>query len=163
VNRVEEWTTEIRERRDRDQALRVQWQSDIENPDFANKVAETDCDNSRWLSEVLSDLGQWPRLSEFGEYVVFSCWLLAQHADPELQDACLEMMLATPPEERIGANLAYLIDRVTMRKQGFQIYGTQVEMVDGITQVLPVKDPQELDERRASVGLENIAKYLKLF
>jgi hypothetical protein len=113
------------------------------------------------LAEVLKDLGQWPRLSEFGEYVVFSSWLLAQHADPALQDACLEMMLATPPEERIASNLAYLTDRVTMRTQGFQMYGTQVQMIDGISQLFPVKDPDQIDERRASVGLGAIAEYLK--
>jgi hypothetical protein len=67
------------------------------------------------------------------------------------------------PEEGIGANRAYLSDRVAIRKQGFQIYGTQVEMVDGITQVLPVKDPDQLDERRATVGFESIEEYLKLF
>jgi hypothetical protein len=141
----------------------VQWQSNFDNPDYANEVAETDRDNSRWLAEVLNDLGRWPRLSEFGEYFVFSCWLLAQHADPDLQATCLKMMLATPTEERIASNLAYLLDRVSIREEGFQIYGTQVEIRNGIPQVLPVKDPDQLDERRASVGLANIAEYLKLF
>jgi hypothetical protein len=73
------------------------------------------------------------------------------------------MMLATPTEERIASNLAYLLDRVSIREEGFQIYGTQVEIRNGIPQVLPVKDPDQLDERRASVGLANIAEYLKLF
>jgi hypothetical protein len=59
VNRLA-WTTEIQARRDRDQALWVQWQSNFDNPDYANEVAETDRDNSRWLAEVLNDLGQWP-------------------------------------------------------------------------------------------------------
>jgi hypothetical protein len=163
MDRVAAWTTEIRTRRDRDQTLRAQWRADSDNPDLANEVAETDRDNSIWLAEVLGELRQWPRLSEFGEYFVFSCWLLAQHAEPDLQESCLEMMQSTPPEERIPANFAYLTDRVMVRNQGVQVYGTQVNVINGVPQLLPVRDPDDLDARRASVGLGPIAEYLKLF
>jgi hypothetical protein len=152
-------------RRDRDQALRTQWMTDVDNHAFANEVAATDRDNSIWLAEVLGELGQWPRLSEFGEYFVFSCWLLAQHGDrmPDFQESCLEMMQSTPPDERIPANLAYLTDRVMLRNQGVQVYGTQVNAINGVPQLFPVRDPDQLDARRASVGLGPIAQYLKQF
>jgi hypothetical protein len=163
MDRVATWTTEIRTRRDRDQALRARWRTDTDNPDLANEVAETDRDNSIWLAEVLGELGQWPRLSEFGEYFVFSCWLLAQRAEPDFQESCLEMMPSTPSEERIPANFAYLIDRVMVRNQGVQVYGTQVNVINGVPQLFPVCDPDDLDARRASVGLGPIAEYLKLF
>lgn len=54
---------------------------------------------------------------------------------------------------------AYLTDRVAMNEGRPQIYGTQISDVkDGEGVPWPIADPQQLDARRASVGLPPFAE-----
>jgi hypothetical protein len=54
-----------------------------------------------------------------------------------------------------------LTDRVAVTEGRHQTYGTQVaDVVDGRPVLWPVADPDRLDERRATVGLEPLASHL---
>lgn len=48
-----------------------------------------------------------------------------------------------------------------------QIYGTQFRMVNGLIEAFPIRDPEYVDERRASMGLatfaENKARILEMY
>jgi uncharacterized protein DUF6624 len=56
------------------------------------------------------------------------------------------------------ADLAYLMDRVLMRRGEPQIYGTQYHQVrDGPLELWTVRDPSGLDQRRIALGLEPAA------
>ena len=60
-------------------------------------------------------------------------------------------------------SLALLEDRIALREGRKQIYGSQIG-TNQITQtqyVLPLDDPDNVDKRRAAVGLENLAEYVK--
>ena len=62
-----------------------------------------------------------------------------------------------------ASNLALMEDRVLLGQGKKQIYGTQIGM-DNQTQlyyVSPLDDPDNVDKRRAQVGLEPIAEYVK--
>ncbi|MGY3053704.1 hypothetical protein ACVWYG_001905 [Pedobacter sp. UYEF25] len=62
-----------------------------------------------------------------------------------------------------GSALALLEDRVALREGKRQIYGSQIGY-DSETKknyVLPLDDPDNVDERRAKVGLGLLAEYVK--
>ena len=64
------------------------------------------------------------------------------------------------------ADAAMLEDRVLMRQGKKQIYGTQLQSnteSQGKLFLYPIEDEVHLDERRQSVGLPPIRKYLKHF
>jgi hypothetical protein len=55
-----------------------------------------------------------------------------------------------------------LTDRVSMKESGTQVYGTQVQQVDGKWQPQPLVDPEAVDKLRAEVGLPPLAQYLEM-
>ena len=91
-----------------------------------------------------------------------AAWLLAQHADRDLdlQRAFLDALRGAVGEgEAAPANLAYLEDRVRVADGRPQLYGTQFTVTEREFGPCPIEDPQRLDERRAAVGLEPFADY----
>ena len=61
-----------------------------------------------------------------------------------------------------SSSLALLEDRVALRKGGKQIYGSQIgrDQETGEYFVSPLIDPENVDKRRAEVGLGPIADYI---
>jgi hypothetical protein len=59
--------------------------------------------------------------------------------------------------------LAFLEDRISLREGHRQKYGSQIgkDPARGENYVLPLDDPEHVDQRRASIGLEPIAQYVK--
>ena len=57
------------------------------------------------------------------------------------------------------ADIAYLEDRLLIMEGKPQIYGTQFRTIDGVSEPFPIEDPEHVDERRASVGLDTYAAY----
>jgi len=59
-----------------------------------------------------------------------------------------------------------LEDRILMREGKKQIYGTQLHSgpkTNGKLELYPIDDEEHVDERRAIVGLQPLAEYLKQF
>jgi hypothetical protein len=117
--------------------------------------------NTRWLGELLITRG-WPGRTLVGEEGALAAFLIAQHADrePVLQRAFLDALrVAVAQGEASEAHLAYLEDRVRVHAGQAQLYGTQFTVADGEFGPYPIEDPDRLDERRATVGLEPFARY----
>ena len=91
-------------------------------------------------------------------------FLVIQHANQATQEKYLPMMReAVKKGKAQGSSLALLEDRVALGRGKRQIYGSQVE-IDPKTRlyyVSPLEDPENVDKRRATVGLEPIAEYVK--
>jgi hypothetical protein len=121
--------------------------------------ADLDDAHQRRLGEIIDQIG-WPSIPLVGAEASRDAWLIAQHApDLAFMERCLELMQALPAKSIHPANIAYLQDRVLMRRGELQLYGTQfVDMGDGL-HVYPIRDPEHVDERRASVGLGSFAEY----
>ncbi len=120
-----------------------------------------DTGNTRWLAEILGARG-WPGRTMVGEDGAEAAWLLAQHADRDLdlQRTFLEALRGAVAEgEASPANLAYLEDRVRVADGRPQLYGTQFDVTDGEFGPCPIEDPARLDERRAAAGLDPFAVY----
>lgn len=124
-------------------------------------VAAVDEDNTSWLRALVNDRG-WPRRSRVGEEAATAAWLLAQHADrdPDFQRTCLALMEeAVRSGEASASNCAYLTDRVLRAEGRPQRFGTQFHVGPGGYEPQPLEDPDRVDERRASVGLEPLKAY----
>ena len=120
--------------------------------------------NTQWLKNVVERHG-WPGHSLVGRDGAAAAWLLAQHADldPSFQRRCLDLMTAMPTGEVSPHHIAYLTDRVLLAEGAPQLYGTQVQQVDGVCQPVNLANPESVDQRRASVGLAPLAEYLRHF
>ena len=126
------------------------------------KVQAEDRRNLIRLKEVVARHG-WPGRSLVGPLASQNAWLLAQHADADLefQRVCMEKMKALPRGEIDPKQLAYLTDRVLVGEGRKQSYGTQATFRDGKIVASPIEDEAGVDERRRSLGLEPMADYLR--
>lgn len=174
---------ELIERTERDQAARfaaIAWASERsidgivdeaslteqERDDQAALWAETsriDVDNTAWLKSIVTEQG-WPRYSVVGVDAGDAAWLLVQHADddPSFQRLCLDLMSALPADEMSQINLAMLTDRVLLAEGKSQIYGTQFAVRDGEWMPMNLEDEENVDARRAEVGMPPLAEYKEM-
>jgi hypothetical protein len=129
-----------------------------------SELERVDADNTAWLQDVLSVRG-WPTQSQVGREAAQAAWLLVQHADrdPGFQRECLDRMSVLDSVEVDGSLVAYLTDRVSLAQGLSQVFGTQLENVDGVWRPRNLRDPDNVDQRRATVGLSTIAEYLDMF
>lgn len=134
----------------------------------------TDRENTERLRRIVTVLG-WPTRADIGEDGTRAAFLLLQHADidPQLQEACLPLVLAAGDRGEIPKeSIAYFTDRVLARQGKPQIYGTVYSVRvddndDTVTDengrpiyLLPiVENPERLDERRLAMGLRPWAEY----
>ena len=68
-------------------------------------------------------------------------------------------MMSLPQNEISQLNLAMLTDRVLLAEGKHQIYGTQFVIRDGEWVPLRLEDEENVDDRRAEVGLPPLAEY----
>jgi hypothetical protein len=154
-----------------DDALRAELLRRVEIDQVARKaldvdgMLEADGENLPWLKGVVAEHG-WPGASLVGTDGAHAAWLLAQHADadPAFQRRCLDLLAAAVEAgEATVRELAYLTDRVLLAEGQPQVYGTQVTHQGGRAEPCDLRDPDGVDERRALVGLEPLADYLRVF
>lgn len=141
-----------------DQAFRRRWPS-LSREEVREELEKEHARSAR-AAELIAEHG-WPGRSRAGDDGANAAWLLIQHADDvELQERCLEMLeRAVADGEASSPHLAYLTDRVCVNRGRAQIYGTQFDGRGDSFAPFPVEDPERLDERRASMGLEPFAEY----
>ena len=123
--------------------------------------AEIDYRNTERMKQNVLEYG-WPVARMVGADGARAAWLLVQHADHDVtfQRKCLDLMLALKKEDQASpVDVAYLTDRVLVNERKEQIYGTQFHVVEGERQPRPIRDPEKVDERRASVGLSTLKEY----
>jgi DNA-directed RNA polymerase subunit RPC12/RpoP len=119
-------------------------------------------DNTRWIKSVVHRHG-WPGRSLVGEEGSEAAWLLVQHSDRDLefQARCVELLReAVLLSEASPGNLAHLIDRVQLASGETQLYGTQLNAFEGRYVAPRLRDPDLVDLRRASVGLDSLQRHL---
>lgn len=127
-------------------------------------VEAVDLENLPRLKAIIDQFG-WPGYQLVGEPGVDKIWLLVQHCDRDLefQKICLQLLKdAVAKEDAPRKHLAYLMDRVFINQGLPQLYGTQVQLIDGQAIPRPIEEPDQLDGRRAEMGLEPFDEYLAL-
>ena len=125
-------------------------------------VLEVDSRHLGRLKEIVDQYG-WPGKSLVGEDGANAAWLLVQHAtqDPKFMKHSRSLMKrAVEKGEASPKDYAYLLDRVRLQDGKPQLYGTQfVQDSKGRLVLQPLKDPEDVDERRRKVGLMPLAQY----
>lgn len=114
------------------------------------------------LKAIVEKLG-WPGFRTVGAEGADKMWLLVQHCDGEIefQKTCLQLLKDSVAKgDAPKRHLAYLMDRVLVNEGKPQIYGTQVQLVEGKALPRSVEDPDHLDQRRQTLGLSPITEYL---
>lgn len=126
--------------------------------------SEIDKQHTKRMKEIIKHHG-WPEESLVGEEAAMGAWLLAQHADHdvEFQKQALELLKAAVEKgEARKINEAYLVDRVKVNSGEPQVFGTQFyEDAEGKFGSRPIEGLENLETRRKEVGLEPFSEYEK--
>ena len=127
------------------------------------EVASIDARNTAWLRDVVDEHG-WVTYSDVGRDGAGAAWLILQHAiaDPAFQRQCLDLMKGLPKDEVSQQDLAHLTDRVLLAEGKPQIYGSQFVVRDGEWVPLNLHDEENVDARRAEVGLPPMDEYRQM-
>lgn len=134
-------------------------------PEEIQRMREIDADNTAWLIETIGEV-DWIDTARFGTEAAQAAFLIVQHSGQ------LRLMkTALPAIEkdlaarggRDGSAYALLHDRTHMWLGLEQSYGSQIGFGPEGMFVYPIADPDNVDARRAKLGLEPLAKYLEHF
>ncbi|MER7049539.1 DUF6624 domain-containing protein [Streptomyces jumonjinensis] len=126
----------------------------------AGQARHLDYTNSQVLRRIVAEHG-WPTPTLVGGAAVFAAWEIALHADPmaDFQRLALKLLVgAVERGEATAQQWAHLHDRCAVNAGDRQLYGTQYRMGQGGPEPAPVQDPEQLDLRRATVGLPPYAQ-----
>lgn len=148
---------ELLEMRDADQAERT---------GQAVGGPETDRERAERLREIIDEHG-WPTPDMVGDEGGSAAWLIAQHADfdIEFQRQVLDLMRSAVAAGDAGpSELAFLEDRVAVNAGQPQTYGSQIRCAEGqALPATPIADQDQVDERRREIGLDPLDEYLAEF
>ncbi|MBI3834374.1 MAG: hypothetical protein HY287_08610 [Planctomycetes bacterium] len=130
-----------------------------------SKLAEwrrIDAENTAFMKVLIEKCG-WPEKSHVGDDGALAVFLLVQHADDVLfQKKCLPLLTdAVDRGEARPQDRAYLLDRILVRENKPQRYGTQFQGVGADLKPFPIEDEANIDARRHELGLSPMAEYAK--
>ncbi len=126
-------------------------------------IQKKDSVNLIIISKILDERG-WLGKNIIGNSGNSTLFLVVQHSDSASQVKYLPMMReAVKNGNATGSQLALLEDRVALKQGKKQIYGSQIgrDNKTGISFVQDLEDPENVDKRRAEVGLQPLADYVK--
>ncbi len=130
--------------------------------DSIGKIMEKkDSINLIKVIKILDEKG-WVGKNLVGTQANQTLFLVIQHSDLKYQQKYLPMMREAVKKGNANpANLAYLEDRIALREGRKQIYGSQAAKNKKTNKmyISPMIDPDNVDKRRAEVGLGTMAEY----
>ena len=123
------------------------------------RMEEVHLHNAARLKQIIAACG-WPTVAMVGEDGAEAAWIIVQHAisDPPFQREMLGVLKDAAALGLVPAyQPAYLEDRICACEGRPQIYGTQfMPGDDGLPVPEPIADPDRVNQRRASIGLDSI-------
>jgi len=137
------------------------WDSD-EMRNHWKKINRADSSNLVVVERILAEYG-WLGSEKIGRTANSTLFLVIQHSTQEIQEKYLPMMRQAVKDGKAKSrSLALLEDRIALGKGELQIYGSQIgtDQETGEMYVLPLVDPENVNERRAKVGLGSIEDYI---
>ena len=142
-----------------DQKYRGQQNIDWEKQEAIDKK------NIARVEEIIAEHG-YPGKSLVGGKAMDATFLIIQHADLKYQEKYLPLLTeAAEKGEMNKSALALLIDRINMRNDKPQIYGSQLrdDPFTGELWFHEIEDEKNVDQRRAEMGLGPLSEYAKYF
>ncbi len=128
-----------------------------------SQIQKQDSISSYKLFKVLDNHG-WVGKSRIGSSANQAIWLTIQHSDVEAQEKYIPLLRESVKNgESEGWHLAFLEDRILMRKKQKQIYGTQAVWDNDLkkNKIYPIEDVKNVNKKRKKLGLEPIEDYAK--
>lgn len=125
-------------------------------------INEKDSINLIRIMKILDERG-WLGADVIGQQGNSTLFLVIQHSDLKIQEKYLPMMREAVAKKNASASsLALLEDRVALRQGKKQIYGSQIgrKPNGGDFYISPLEDPDNVDKRRAAVGLGTLESYV---
>lgn len=126
-------------------------------------INEKDSINLIKVKSILDTYG-WLGSDVVGKQGNTTLFMVIQHSNLETQEKYLSMIREAAKDGKVlGKHLAMLEDRVALGQGKKQKYGSQIGWDDETKQsyVLPLEDPDNVDKRRAGVGLSPLYLYVK--
>jgi hypothetical protein len=130
-----------------------------------HQMQRADARNLPRVTAIIDQYG-WPGNSLVGRSGSLAAFLVIQHSDLATMQKYLPLMrTAAAKGEMAKQNLALVEDRVLTFQDKPQLYGSQYRYnaATGKPEFFPIADEAQVDERRASMGLEPLADYAKNF
>jgi len=132
-----------------------------EMKDLWRKIEYQDSINLVKVKLILDTRG-WlgPEIVRRGSGTMF---LVIQHSDLKTQLQYLPMVREAVAKGKLDrGSLAMLEDRVLLRQNKKQVYGTQIgtDSITGKKFVSPLIDPDNVDKRREEIGMGSLADYI---
>jgi hypothetical protein len=157
---------EIASRNEREQAaMRAEMANKNEQTSAA--VHEVTADNLRWLTGVVKEIG-WIDVGRFGMKPSSRATIILKHSGGHALPLVLaalpqiERDLANP-ERRAYQSYEIFFDALQLQLGARQRFGTQLAAdANGNPFVLPLEDPEHVDERRAAIGDMPLREYLAM-
>lgn len=121
--------------------------------------------NTAKISSILDKYG-WLGKKEIGDRGNSTLFIVIQHTSLPVQLKYLPLLREAVKQGKAQAHsLALLEDRVALKQGKPQIYGSQLGMNSGTGAyyVNTLEDPENVDKRRAAVGLEPMRDYVARF
>jgi len=154
-----------------DQNIRQQYIGAQRKYGFENKIvdsigsimAKKDRINLTKIKKIINEKG-WVGKDKVGQQASTTIFLVIQHSDLKTQQHYLPIMRdAVKKGNADASSLALLEDRVALGEGRKQIYGSQIGINPTTKKqyILPLFDPDNVDKRRAEVGLEPLSDYAK--
>lgn len=134
------------------------------------QLKNIDQENLRRVEEIILMYG-WPIYSLVGETAAKGAFLVIQHSNAQVQQKYFMLVFdAAKNNEASKEWVALLLDRISVHKQGFQYFGTQVYQVRDSTtgrlgkyKYFPIQDETKVDSLRKSFDMIPLNEYYSLF
>ena len=138
-----------------------------DGPEFLEHAARADSvtrAHTTRLGEIIREHG-WPTEKAVGRDASRAALFMAIRAahDPTFQDEALRALRAAHASGQAdGESLAMLTDRIRLSRGEPQLYGTQLILGDFDVTLQPIEDEENVDARRAELGMMPLDDYLAL-
>ncbi len=151
---IKDIQNEIIRRRDRGQAVR-------KDPKLKEEWPAVDADNFAYLKSLVQRVG-WIDTEHFGKPATAAAIILAKHSsDPRLIQAILPLVEKDMTRSGISGELFSVLYDESRLSLGYkQRYGTQLAEDQSGPYVLPLEEPNRVNELRKMIDLPPLAEYL---
>jgi len=157
------WEKEQTPIRSRDSLINIYGAESKEAEVYQKEYRKNHTLNIKKIKKIL-DKYDWPELTQIGEQGNRTICNVLQHADQETREHYIPLMKQAVLDKKLEPRfLVRAEDRIATDKGELQIYGGQMKYYPETKSfnVWPVYDPLNIDKRRAEIGLEPIAEFLK--
>ena len=169
---IYEIRNELNDIRSKDQSIRIllmdamkkYGREDKRTLDIRKIMREIDLKNGLRVQQIIDAYG-WLGIDDIGEDANETLFLCIQHINElTVQTKYLPLLReAVKQGNAKGWHYAFLTDRILMNQGKPQVYGTQTITSNNKVFIVPLENPDKVDELRKEIGLAPLNNYMQDF